>query len=338
MAHRSKAKKKARVGLDIGNHSVKLVEVTEGGDRPMLTAIGMKKMLEQSKDATRDMVKLLAEECSISVKDVNISVSGPSVVVRLVSLPRMTEDELKSAIKFEAEKFIPFNINDCIIDFQIVKKYDKENKLDVLLAAVKKGYVEDKIDIVEAAGLSVGLVDVDGFAVANAFMRSMVNPQGEKTFAILNMGAAITNLTILRENMACMVRDMPVGSANFDACLSKGLGLDIKKAEELKLLPGARKEEVILCVRKAFNSLVDEMRLPFSYYENQFGRGVDEIVLAGGGSSFVGLEGMFQEAFGVKPVFFDPFQFLDTGSETINKSLLERSKNAFAVAVGLALR
>lgn len=334
----SKIKIKTRTGLDIGTHSVKLVEITEASDKPILSAFGERRILDQSKDAARDMIKLLAEELKISSRDVNIAVSGTSVIVRLISMPKMTVDELKGAIKFEAEKFIPFNINDCILDFQIVGKHDKENKLDVLLAAVKKGFVEDRIDIVEASGLSVGVVDVDSFAVANAFMRNMQGSANDKTYAVMNIGAALTNLTILRAGAICLVRDIPVGSNDFDACVSKAFGLDIKKAEELKRAPEGKEKEIVQCTAKAFNELVDEMRLPFSYYENQFGRGVDDIILCGGGSSIPGIEDMLLEAFGVKPVFFDPFKFLDITGEHIDKALLEKSKNSFAVAVGLALR
>jgi len=336
---KQKPKKKPRVGLDIGTYSIKLVEISEEADKPALAAIGMKKMPEeQSKGAAKDMIKALAEESNISTKEVNIAVSGQPVIVRLVPMPKMTEAELKSAIKFEAEKFIPFNINDCVIDFQIVRKYEKENKLDVLLAAVKKGYVEERIELVESAGLSVGVVDVDNFAIANAFLRNMPEGSQDKTFAILNIGAGLTNLTLLRNDTVCLVRDMPVGSTDFDASLSKVLGVDLKKAEELKAMPGDRAADVINCTRKVFNKLVDEMRLPFSYYENQFGRGVDEIVLSGGGSFLAGMSDMFQEAFGAKPILLDPFKFLDTGSEAIDKGFLEKAKSSFSVAVGLALR
>ena len=131
---------------------------------------------------------------------------------------------------------------------------------------------------------------------------------------------------------------MPVGSTDFDASLSKALGVDIKKAEELKNIPGDKAGEVTNCTRKVFDKLVDEMRLPFSYYENQFGRGVDEIILSGGGAFLVGMSDMFQEAFGAKPILLDPFKFLDTSSENIDKGLLGKAGSSFAVAVGLALR
>jgi type IV pilus assembly protein PilM len=308
MIAKPKGKKRSRVGLDIGTYSVKLVEISEAADKPVLAAIGSKKMLEQSKDAVKDTIKLLVEEAKISSKEVNIAVSGQPVVVRLVSMPKMTAEELKGAIKFEAEKFIPFNINDCIIDFQIVKKHDKDNKLDVLLAAVKKAYVEERLDMVSSAGLSVGVVDVDSFAIANAFLRNSPEASGpDKTFAILNIGAGLTNLTLLRDGAVCLVRDMQVGSTDLDT-------------------------------RKVFDKLVDEMRLPFSYYENQFGRGVDEIILSGGGVFLAGMSDMFQEAFGTKPILLDPFKFLDTSSEAIDKGLLEKTGSSFAVAVGLALR
>ena len=119
----------------------------------------------------------------------NVAVSGPAVIVRFISMPKMRDEELKSAVRFEAEKFIPFNINDCLLDFQVLRKNEKEGKLDMVLVAAKRDLIVSKVETAQAAGFTVRAVDVDSFALANSFARA-VKPAapGEKTCAVVNIG------------------------------------------------------------------------------------------------------------------------------------------------------
>lgn len=132
---------KNRVGLDVGSHAIKIVELSNASDRPVLAGIGLRNIIGSSAKEISGSIKSLCEECKISQREINISVSGPAVIVRFISMPKMRDDELKSAVRYEAEKFIPFDINDCIIDYQILTKDTKDNKLALLLAAVKKEHV-----------------------------------------------------------------------------------------------------------------------------------------------------------------------------------------------------
>jgi len=336
---KGQAKARNRVGLDIGSYSIKMVEVAVSQEKPRLLGMGIKDIPGRTRDTLPDSIKALAAEARIASKAVNISVSGSAVIVRFISMPRMTDEELKSAIKFEAEKFIPFNINDCIIDFQMLRKNERENKIDVLLAAAKREYIEERIAVVEASGFSVEVVDVDSFAISNAFFANYPAADPDKSFALLNIGASLSNLSIVKNGIIYLVRDMVIGSKDFDAAIVKSLGIDAKASEEIKLKPrGVQAQEALACAKGVFNTLVDEMKLPFSYYENQCGRGVDEIYLSGGGAALAGLEDMFQDAFGSKPIPLDPTQFLDLTSSAIDRSLFDRSKSALAVSLGLALR
>ena len=332
------AKQKVRAGLDIGANSVKVVEIAEPGGKAELAGISQKTIAEPSKRAAIDAIQAAVAEAKIASKDFAISVSGSFVIVRFLTLPRMSEEELKSAVRFEAEKFIPFNINDCVIDFQILAKRERENKIDILLVTAKKDHVTEKIKMVEDSGFSVRVVDVDTFALANAFLKNFPAADAEKTFALLDIGSKITNLSIIKAGSVRLVRDVAVGGNDFNVAISKSFGVDMDAAEKLKVSPPAEKaNEVANCVKGVFNNLIDEMRLPLSYYENQFGRSVDEIYLSGGAVDFAGLEDMFRDALELKPLFWNPFQFLAVPSGK-DADFLERMKSHFAVAVGLALR
>jgi len=330
---------KTSVGLDIGSHAVKIISLSSTGDSQKLSGLALKTIQDGTKESLASAITKAVEESKISAKEVNISVSGPSVIVRFVSMPKMREDELKGAIRFEAEKFIPFNVNDCIVDSQILKRDEHENKIDIILVAAKRDHIQERISAVEKAGFSVGLVDVDGFALANSFLKNLPPPTPLKTFALLNIGAKFTNLSIITQGRICFVRDVGIGSDDFTSSISKGLGVDKGAAESLKMAGKEKLAEILSCTRPVINNLLDDVKLSFSYNENQCGRSIDEIYVSGGGSYLAGLDELFQETFGLgAPHHWNPLAFLDTSSAAIDKEMIGKTEGSFAVAAGLALR
>ncbi len=331
-------KLKNRVGLDIGSSSVKIVEIASSGENSSLVCLGMKKASSSLREPLIEAIKSLSREINVTAKEAAISVSGPSVIVRFVSMPKMRDDELKGAIRFEAEKHIPFPINDCIVDHQILKKNDKENRFEILLVAAKKDFIMDRVSIAEECGFSIGAVGVDTFAIANAFSRNLSLASSGKTEALLNIGSSLTNVGIVRDGVLCFARDIAIGGDDFNKAISKALGIDIKAVEDVKLSPKERLQEMIACTKGVTSNLLDETRLSLNYYENQCEKGVDEIYISGGASGMHGLEALFQEAFESKPIFWDPLNCLDKSRSGFDAALIERAKSSFAVAVGLALR
>lgn len=335
---KAKSKLRNKVGLDIGNSSVKMVEIASSGENSSLVCLGMKKASGSVREPLIEAIKALSGEIKITAKDAVISVSSPSVIVRFVSMPKMRDDELRGAIKFEAEKHIPFAINDCIVDYQILKRNEKEKKLELLLVAAKKDLITNKVSIAEESGFSVSAVDVDIFAVANAFLKNPSHASAGKTTALLDVGSNFTNVGIVRDGLLCFARDIAIGGDDFNQAISKALSVDIKKAEDLKLSSENKQQDIVACTKGITDNLLDETRLSLSYYENQSGRGVDEICISGGSSTMPSLEVLFQEAFESKPVFWNPFDCLDKSMGDFDAALIEKAKGSFAVAVGLALR
>ena len=332
-------KGKSRVGLDIGNHSIKIVELSGAPEKPSLVTFGLKKLVGSSQEAIAVSIKSLAEELKISAKDVSIAVSGASLIVRLISMPDMTNEELASAVRFETEKFIPFDINDCILDFRILNKEaaDKGN-VDILLAAAKKEHVWQKIKAVQEAGFAVKTVDADILATVNAFLKNFPSMDKSKTFALVNIGGSSTELVILLGDRPVFVREIAMGGNQLSEAVAKVTGLSPEQSEELLLSPEDRLDEVVEYAKAATGNLIDEIKLSFGYHENQSGKAVDEICISGGGSRMVGLDNAFYETSGSKPRYWDPFQFLDKSSPSIDNEALEKVKQSFCVAVGLALR
>ena len=328
-----------RIGIDIGSCAIKILQVSGPDDKPAVTAIGSRAIAGMTGQAISESLKSLAGELRLSDKDAVISLSGPSVIVRFISLPKMDETALKGAIRYEAEKFIPYNIADCVIDFQTLRKDYKDNKLNILLVAAKKEYVHEKIRLVSAAGFSVRVIDVDSFALANAFLRTHSPMDPNKSYAVLNIGGVHTNVSILKGESIYFARDIVVGGNDFTAAISKRLGLDQKAAEELKLHPQKEKEkDVTDCVKGILNDLLDEIKLSFGYYENQAGKGVDEIYISGGASGIASLEQILEETLGSKPISWNPMGFMDVASCGVASDVLDKMKNYFSVAAGLVLR
>ena len=325
----------SRIGLDIGTKAVKIVEIIRNDGKPSLGGFAMQNIAGKSHSDAVDAVKLAMRSAKASSKEAVVSVSGPSVMARFIVLPRMNESDLKSAVKFEAEKFIPFNMSDCISDFQVVKKDRKDNKLDILLAAAKKDFIMEKIKIAEDSGLTVSAVDIDSFALTNAFLANFPDMQKDKVVAIVNIGAKFTNLVITSNGAISLVRDIAIGSDDFNTAISKAMGgIDAKAAEELKLSSGDKTQAVSGSIKSVLGNLFDEVKLSFSYNENQSGKGIDEVYLSGGGSYLTGMEALFQDFFGPKPVFWNALKFLNSGSVPIPENIM----NYFAVAAGLALK
>lgn len=329
--------KALRVGLDIGTDAVKIVAVSSAANKATLTALGMKDIRGVSKEALPEVIKQLAATAKISQKDVNISISGSSVITRFISMPKMDKEALKGAIKFEAEKFIPFDINDCMVDFQVMDRDKAENKLNILLVAAKKEVILEKIKTAEAAGFSVRLVDVDGFALANSFFKNFPAMEPDKACAILNIGATFTNLCVLRGGSLYFARDVALGTNEFSASIAKKLNVDRKAADELSVSTGPKAAEAADCMKTVFGSLLEEVKLSFNYYENQGGKNIDEIYISGGGASLSGIAEAFAESLGSKPSVWKPLEFMDKSAAGIDSTLLTH-ESSFAIASGLALR
>ena len=329
---------KIKVGLDIGSDAVKIVEISVLDGKMSLGAAVLKKVRGETKEEIIGCIQEIASEAGILSKEVSISVSGPSVIVRFIVMPKMTEEDLRSAIKFEAEKHIPFNMAECIIAHHLIRHGRKDNKQGVILVAAKKDFVIERVKMVESAGLSVGIIDVDEFAVSNSFMANFPALGRDKTVALLDVGAKLTNLSIVCGGSILFARDISVGSRDFNASVSKAFGLDQRAAEDLRMTPGKKEAELSACTKTVCNNLCDDVKLSFDYYENQCGKGIDEVYLSGGGAAFKSFEAQLQEMLGLNPKRWNPLQFLDAGSSRTDLKAVDNIRSHFAVASGLALR
>ncbi|MFH0839945.1 MAG: type IV pilus assembly protein PilM [Candidatus Omnitrophota bacterium] len=329
---------KDHIGIDIGSYSVKTVELAQEKDIFRIKNMGYARV--KKANSTESLLEAISESVSMAKiapnKDVNVAISGSSVVVRFIELPRMSEDELKNAIIFEAEKYIPFSVNDIIIDHQLIIPHLADNKMLVLLIAAKKDVINERLEVINKAGLSVNVIDVASLAGVNVFL-TMAGRKKDEVAAIINIGAKGTDISIVSDDILYFTRSIQVGGDELTKALSDSLSLGQKEAEELKINPGERAQEVSECVKTVLYTIADEIRLSFSYYENQSGRNIGKIYLAGGTAKSMNIGDMLHERLDVDTELWEPIASMAMES-SIKAELADSLKYQMSTAIGLALR
>ncbi len=327
-------KKENIVGLDIGTSTIKVVQLLKFKEGYSL----VKASIEEVGFNADEKVKLAALErlfkrAKISQKEVNVSIEGPSVIIRNIQLPKMSKADLKNAIKFEAEKYIPYSINEVLMDCQIIS--EAQNNMGVLLVAAKKDAVNDKIQLVQKAGLRPWVVDIDSFALINAF--NLKNEDSDKTIALLNIGNEATSVNIICGNLFKFTRNIPVGGKRVTEVIAENFKIDLTQAEELKKNPGDRKQELNEICLNAMREMAIEIKSSFDYYENQHEEGVSKIFISGGVAINESMANFLSENMDLEVNRWSVFDKVGVVSKSL-KETLTPIQDYLVVATGLALR
>ena len=328
------------IGLDIGARSIKAVELTWSGG-PVITGFGFAEL--PSPDAVPDTVARLFKENEFHTRRVVTAVSGKSVIVRYLTMFKMSPDDLKNAIRYEADKYIPFDVEEVILD---CKPFEAPglgevgpNEMRVLLVAAKRALVDEQLRVLVSLGLQPEVVDLDVFALGNAFETTMGKiPEGEKIRALVDVGATKTSVNVVRGGSSLFTREIHAGGDAFTQAVANRLGLKDAEAESLKRRPGEQAERVRASVTSAVDDLGTEVRLSFEYIENQFDRGVDEVLLSGGGSRLAGIADDLARIVGRPTSSWDPTGDLPIAADRVDADALREHSSELAVAVGLASR
>ncbi|MHC5081937.1 MAG: type IV pilus assembly protein PilM, partial [Planctomycetota bacterium] len=241
-------KSRTILGLDIGSNSIKAIELAQEGERYIILSYGQ--MEVSSEETQRDIIREVISTYGIKTRRVVTAVSGRSVIVRYVSMLQMSDEDLQNAIKFEADKYIPFEVEEVVLDCQrleddtTTQSESGEAEMKVLLVAVKRSLVDDHVGLIQQAGLVPTIIDIDAFALGNAFeFRDLLSPrmeEKEKVVALIDIGANKTNINIKRGRISYFTREIYLAGNDFTDAISKRLGLDIHEAELLKKDPGDR--------------------------------------------------------------------------------------------------
>jgi type IV pilus assembly protein PilM len=335
-------KKKSIIGLDIGSSDIKAIELSESGGNLALTGFGYAKV--ESKDALADTLRQVIRDGQFHSKRCITAVSGRSVIVRYINMLQMSDEDLRNAIRYEADKYIPFEVDEVVLDCQRLDPTasTEEKEMKVLLVAVKRSLIDEHVQILNGNGLLPMIIDVDSFALGNAFeLHQLIGPKlgsPDKVSALIDIGANKTNINITRGSVSYFTREVYLAGNDFTDAISRRLAIDLAEAESLKAYPGDRMAEIEECVLPTLDDLGNEIHLSFDYYENQFDREIDDVYISGGSAKLPGIERSFERIFGRRPNFWDPTENLELKNDRVDMNFLKTNCSQMAIALGLASR
>jgi len=346
--------RKARsvVGLDIGSSAVKAVELKGSGRSFKVAAYGSEAVPPDAivdgaiidATAVADAIRRLFEGRKIRTKEVAASLSGNAVIVKKITLPAMTEAELSESIYWEAEQYIPFDIQDVNLDYQILESPQAagaKGTMDVLLVAAKKEKIADYTGVISQAGRLPMIVDVDAFALQNAFEMNYGFEAGQ-VVVLLNAGASAININILSGDQSVFTRDISIGGNAYTEALQKEMGLPFEVADQLKRggdVEGAKYEDAKPVLRAVTENVMLEIQKTFDFFKATAASDrIDRIMISGGASRAEGFTDMLGERFEASVESFDPFRKIGFDAKRFGVTDPADVVPTAAVAVGLALR
>jgi len=341
-------KKKEVVGIDIGSSSVKVVQLKynkgsfqllNAGISPLPPeAIVDNTLMDSSSVAT--VIKNLVSSLDIKVKDVVCSISGNSVIIRKIVLPAMPQEELEDQISWEAEQYIPFDINDVNMDFQILSADSIDpSKMNVLLVASKKDIINDYVALFSEAGMQLSIVDVDSFAVQNAFEANH-DYSPDDILALINIGASVMNINVIKDGITLFTRDVQMGGNLYTEEIQKQVGLSSKDAEIGKLLAfDSTNEPLQNVILKVNDTITQEIRRSLDFYNSTASDDrISGVFISGGCSKVYNLINTISEQIGLPVEKLNPFAKLKYNESDFDPEYLEEIGPFMAVPVGLAIR
>lgn len=342
-------KKTHLAGLDIGSRSIKAAEVVKsrGGyslknfgmiDLPLgIIEDGAIKEPEKVTEAIRELFKINR----FKIKNVAISIGGYSVIVKKINVQSMPEDLLQETIHLEAEQYIPFDINEVNLDFQILGENENNpNQMGVLLVAAKKDMIDEYVNIIEMAGLNPSLVDVDAFALQNVF--ELNYDVAKENVALVDIGAGKASLNILKGGVSEFIRDISFGCDQINEEIMAQFGYSFEESEELKRNQGADEQQADQ-IQKIVNTIAadwcSEIRRALDFFYSSYPDDrINRILLSGGGARIKVLQQLLATETSSEIATLNPLNNLKIENRRIDISEFKQIAPQAAICIGLAVR
>jgi type IV pilus assembly protein PilM len=343
-------KKNRLVGLDIGSRAIKAAEIggLKKGDKLTLKRFGIidipRGAIEEGSikkpEEIADSLKRLFETYDIREHNVAVSIGGYSVIVKKISVQSMTEEQLHETIQFEAEQYIPFDINDVNLDFQILGENEKTHRMNVLLVAAKKEMIDSYVSLLEMANLNPCVIDVDAFALQNIFEINY-KTQNENV-ALIDIGANKTSLNILKGEDSVFMRDVSLGCDQINQKIVNLIDCTHDEAEQLKfskdtdrISPEDLSEIVTTVVTDWCTEIQRALEFFYSTYPDDQ---IKTILLSGGGGNIKQFRQLLAGETTAKVETIDPFKAFYLDKNKFDSSYIRQVAPQAAICMGLATR
>lgn len=335
------------VGLDIGTKSIKVVELNQDGDKFSLKSAGavgyvgapIEPNLQDEKEiaALGSVIKKLMQDAKVTSKDVSISLPESQVFTRMLKFPMLTDQEISSAVKWEAEEYIPIPLKEAIVEHSILDRLESSNppQVVVLLIAVLKTLVEKYVEVVNAAGLNVISVETELLSM----VRSLAVP--EKTIMVVDFGAKSTDIAVARNMQLYFSRSIPTAGDAFSRAVGQSLGVNMQQAEQYKRAYGLSEGQLEGKVGRAIVPILkvvsEEIKKASHYYQMEVkGDPVEMVMLAGGSAGIPGMAPTLSNLLNIEVTIGSPFTRVTV--DPASASSLANYAPLYSVAVGLAMR
>ena len=344
------SQKKDIIGVDIGSSSVKLVQLREAKGVYHLSSIGIAPLPPEAivdgaimdSSSVVEVIDDLVKSLKLKVKNVATSISGHSVIIRKIKLPIMTEEEMEASIQWEAEQYIPFEISEVNLEFQILGPDSADpSQMNVILVAAKKDFVNDYVAVFNECGLAPIVLDIDCFAMENAFEANReIDEQG--VVALVNMGSSAMNVNVLKDGVSVFTRDITVGGNMINEEIQKRLGLSSEDAETLKLggsVDGVDKVAADEVIVDAMESLVQEVQRSLDFFSATASDDkIQTVFVTGGVSRNPAIVKLLKERLDLPVELLNAFSQVVIDEKNFDMEYVDAIGPLMSVAVGLAMR
>lgn len=347
---------KCGIGLDIGTSAVKIVEV-EGGPRsikinrfgiiPLPVGSLSGGVVTNIDEVSRAIVGLF-QSSKITRKQVLVAIAGQAVIVRNIKMPSISKDELKDAVRWEAEKYIPFPVDEVTMDYQVIKQAQEQNELEIMLVCAHNDIIKSHLGTLKDANIQPLAIDIQPFAL----MRSvgLENSVNNSSIALLDIGAGTTDLTIVKSGIPRFTRIIPLAGLRLTENLAKSLGVSFAEAEQMKITYSdalfdptqypreSSENKVNFSISESLRELVLELRRSFDYYQlQQRNEEISQLIIAGGGGKMKNLISFLNKELGIPVVAAQAANEFSSSNKNVQAQLNEQLP-MLMVAYGLALR
>lgn len=339
------SRKRTSIGLDIGSGFVKVVEVDHSGSQPEVSRVAMRPLLPDAivegeimdYGLVSDTVRGLFQELGMKSADVVTAIGGHDVIIKKIQMDRMKESDAREVIRWEAEQHVPFDIKSVELDFQILNPHDEGMQMEVLLVAAKRELVDNKVGLLQDAGINPVIIDVDAFALHNAFEHNYPEAK-EGIIALVNVGHETTNVNILENGIPILTRDIPFGSRRIREDLQRERGLTAEQAEDV-----VQARETVDDLERFVDASADEIavgieRASAFLMTREDGETLGKIFLSGGGARVPGMVESLGRRMNVETRLVNPFERVPVRPGAAGEVSIEEAAPMLLLPLGLALR
>ncbi len=334
------------VGLDVGSGFVKVVAIDHSGAQPEVTKVAIRALPPDTivegeimdPGVVADTIRGVLNDTGLKIRDIVTAVGGHDVIIKKIQMDRMTAAEARNVIRWEAEQHVPFDIRSVELDFQILDQEGEGLQMDVLLVAAKRELVEDKVNLLRGVGLNPSLIDVEAFALHNAFEHN--HPEAmDGIVALVNIGHETTNVNILEDGIPILTRDIPFGSRKIREELQRERGLTAEEADAMIQGAADHQQDLAGFVESSADEVaVGIERASAFLMTRQAGAGLGRIYLSGGGARVPGMQEAIGRRTGVETLLVNPFERISVQPGAPESLVLEEVAPMLLLPIGLALR